>query len=59
MATELLTRGELSIQENFQPMGLLSPYYFSLGYKKYNAVPPLQTKKYIEEKHTHDIRPKS
>lgn len=56
MATELLTKGELSIQEIATQCGFYSPYYFSLVYKKYNAVPPSQTKKdFKEEKQTHDI----
>ena len=56
MATELLTKSELSIQEIATQCGFYSPYYFSLVYKKYNAVPPSQTRKdFKEEKQNHDI----
>lgn len=55
-ATELLVKGKLSIQEIATQCGFYSPYYFSLVYKKYNAVPPSQTKKdFKEEKQNHDV----
>lgn len=59
MATELLTEGELSIQEISSRCGFYSPYYFSLVYKKYNAVPPSQTKKdFKSEKRNNQLEEK-
>lgn len=59
MATELLTEGELSIQEISSRCGFYSPYYFSLVYKKYNAVPPSQTiKQFKAEKRNNQLEEK-
>ena len=59
LATELLTKGELSIQEISSRCGFYSPYYFSLVYKKYNAVPPSQTiKQFKAEKRNNQLEEK-